>query len=120
MRSRRVRGRRDRGGDRRGVLRIDEKPLTQRRHRGRADALGEALIVEKSDVKYPQSARAARGIQVLAAILDAQNLRLLTWMEELIADVFARMLVGDLQATAALLVEMPPVHWWRLHPPPCP
>ena len=55
------------------ILRFDEQPLTQRRHRRRGDPFGEILVVDVGDVVNAEAVLAERHVRVFAAHLDVER-----------------------------------------------
>ena len=77
LRARRIGRDRRRRGDGRGAAAVlHVELLAERRDGRRGDALGEPLVVDERDVEHPQPAVAAGRVEVLAAGLQAQDVRL--------------------------------------------
>src|SRR5260221_14424070 len=82
MAARRVGGSGRRSGHGRRVLRLDEESLSEWRHRGRGDPLGEAFVVDECDVENPQPFLAASRVEILTARLKAADVGLASAMKE--------------------------------------
>ena len=102
MRARGVGGDGSRRSNRRGILRLDVEALPQGRYGGGRDSFRKGLVVDEGDVKHAQPSLAAGGIQIFAAGLQAQDLVLAEGVQDVVADVFARMLVGVPEDAAGL------------------
>ena len=102
MRARGVGGDGGRRSDGRGVLRLDVEALPQGRYGSGRDPFRKGLVVDEGDVEHAQPAFAAGGVEIFAAGLQAEDLVLAEGVQDIVADVFARMLVRVPEDAAAL------------------
>src|SRR5712691_673209 len=97
-------GQRRRGGDGGGELGAHVESLAQRRDRSGEDLFGKAFVVGHGDVEDAHAVLAASRVEVLATSLNHADVGLAQWVQELLADIAARMLLDIGEEPAVFLM----------------